>query len=85
MSKTSATGPNPAELVKHSGEFHHGTTNDRLNWLRAGVLGANDGIVSLSGLVIGLAAAVASRGTLLAAGLAGIAAGALSMAAGEYV
>ena len=57
----------------------------RLNWLRAGVLGANDGIVSLSGLVIGVAAAGAGSGALLTAGLAGLAAGALSMAAGEYI
>jgi len=57
----------------------------RLNWLRAGVLGANDGIVSVSGLVIGVAAAGAGQGALLTAGLAGLAAGALSMAAGEYV
>jgi len=58
---------------------------DRLNWLRAGVLGANDGIVSVSGIVIGVAAAGASHGALMTAGLAGLAAGALSMAAGEYV
>ena len=57
----------------------------RLNWLRAGVLGANDGIVAVSGLVIGVAASGASQGALLTAGLAGLAAGALSMAAGEYV
>jgi len=60
-------------------------TTGRLNWLRAGVLGANDGIVSLSGLVIGVAAAGGSQGALLTAGLAGLAAGALSMAAGEYI
>jgi len=57
----------------------------RLNWLRAGVLGANDGIVSVSGLVIGVAAAGAGQGALFTAGMAGLAAGALSMAAGEYV
>ncbi|MDR0783727.1 MAG: VIT family protein [Propionibacteriaceae bacterium] len=57
----------------------------RLNWLRAGVLGANDGIVAISGLVIGVAAAGAGQGALLTAGLAGLAAGALSMATGEYV
>ncbi|MCL2316893.1 MAG: VIT1/CCC1 transporter family protein, partial [Actinomycetia bacterium] len=60
-------------------------TGARLNWLRAGVLGANDGIVATSGLVIGVAAAGATAATLLTAGLAGLAAGALSMAAGEYV
>ena len=57
----------------------------RLNWLRAGVLGANDGIVAVSGLVIGVAASGANQVTILTAGLAGLAAGALSMAAGEYV
>ena len=64
------------------------TTSDvagRLNWLRAGVLGANDGIVSTAGLVIGVAAATADRGLVLTAGLAGLAAGAMSMAVGEYV
>ncbi|MBM6400858.1 VIT family protein [Phycicoccus sp. MQZ13P-5] len=57
----------------------------RLNWLRAGVLGANDGIVSTAGLVIGVAAATTDRGPVLTAGLAGLAAGAMSMAVGEYV
>jgi VIT1/CCC1 family predicted Fe2+/Mn2+ transporter len=57
----------------------------RLNWLRAGVLGANDGIVAISGLVIGVAASGAGQQALLTAGLAGLAAGALSMAVGEYV
>ena len=58
----------------------------RLNWLRAGVLGANDGIVSVAGVVIGVAAASPSgHGAVLAAGVAAIVAGALSMAAGEYV
>ncbi len=58
---------------------------DRIGWLRAAVLGANDGIVSTSSLVIGVAAAQASRADLLIAGVAGMAAGAMSMAAGEYV
>ncbi len=57
----------------------------RLNWLRAGVLGANDGIVSTAGLVIGVAAATTGRGPVITAGLAGLSAGALSMAVGEYV
>jgi len=61
------------------------STGTRLNWLRAGVLGANDGIVAISGLVIGVAASGAGQAALLTAGLAGLAAGALSMAAGEYV
>src|SRR5689334_13202226 len=57
----------------------------RLNWLRAGVLGANDGIVSTASLVVGVAGATADRGSILLAGVAGLFAGALSMAAGEYV
>ena len=57
----------------------------RIGWLRAAVLGANDGIVSTASLVIGVAAAHASRSDVLVAGVAGLAAGALSMAAGEYV
>jgi VIT1/CCC1 family predicted Fe2+/Mn2+ transporter len=56
-----------------------------LNWLRAGVLGANDGIVSTAGLVVGVAGATAERGPVLVAGIAGLVAGALSMAGGEYV
>jgi VIT1/CCC1 family predicted Fe2+/Mn2+ transporter len=56
-----------------------------LNWLRAGVLGANDGIVSTAGLVIGVAAATIERGVIATAGIAGLVAGAVSMALGEYV
>ena len=58
---------------------------DRIGWLRAAVLGANDGIVSTASLVVGVAAAQASRSEILVAGIAGLVAGALSMAAGEYV
>ena len=58
---------------------------DRIGWLRAAVLGANDGIVSTASLVVGVAAAHASRSEILVAGIAGLVAGALSMAAGEYV
>ncbi len=57
----------------------------RIGWLRAAVLGANDGIVSTASLVVGVAAADAARGDILVAGVAGLVAGALSMAAGEYV
>lgn len=57
----------------------------KLNWLRASVLGANDGIVSIAGLVVGVAGATNSSAAILTAGLAGIVAGAISMAAGEYV
>lgn len=57
----------------------------RIGWLRAAVLGANDGIVSTASLIVGVAAADASRSSVLVAGLAGLVAGAMSMAAGEYV
>jgi vacuolar iron transporter family protein len=66
----------------HPGEPHSGGTAGRLNWLRAGVLGANDGIVSAAGIVIGIAGATMSRGPVFTARLA---AGAVSMALGEYV
>lgn len=59
--------------------------SSRLNWLRAGVLGANDGIVSMAALLVGVAAASPGPGAILTAGIAGIAAGALSMGIGEYV
>ena len=64
------------------GEVHRG---GRANWLRAAVLGANDGIVSTASLVLGVAASGASRSAVVTAGVAGLVAGALSMAAGEYV
>jgi len=63
-------------------ESHRG---GRIGWLRAAVLGANDGLISTSSLVVGVAAAEPSRSAILLAGVAGMAAGALSMAAGEYV
>ena len=59
--------------------------SERIGWLRAAVLGANDGIVSTASLVVGVAAANATRQDVLVAGIAGLVAGALSMAAGEYV
>ena len=58
---------------------------DRIGWLRAAVLGANDGIVSIASLVVGVAAAGASQHNILVTGVAGLVAGAMSMAAGEYV
>ena len=70
---------------QHTDEPHRGGLNNRLNWLRAGVLGANDGIVSTAGIVMGVAGATTDRSAILVAGVAGLAAGALSMAAGEYV
>ncbi|WP_405758322.1 VIT family protein [Streptomyces sp. NBC_01420] len=66
-------------------EPHGAGLGARLNWLRAAVLGANDGVVSTAGLVVGVAGATDDRGALLTAGLAGLLAGSLSMAAGEYV
>lgn len=59
--------------------------SDRIGWLRAAVLGANDGIVSTASLLIGVAAANATHSTLIVTGMAGLVAGAMSMAAGEYV
>ena len=75
--------------VSHGAARHDEPHGDgmatRLNWLRAAVLGANDGIVSTAGLVVGVAGASASRTAILTAGLAGLFAGALAMASGEYV
>ena len=85
MAEALAAGVEPHEGEPHEGEAHGQGIGSRLNWLRAGVLGANDGIVSTAGIVIGVAAATASRGTIATAGIAGLAAGAMSMAAGEYV
>lgn len=70
------------ETSAHPGEPHYIT---RSGWLRAAVLGANDGIVSVSSLVVGVAAADPDPRAVLIAGVAGLAAGAMSMAAGEYV
>lgn len=70
----------------HRDEPHEGAgLAARLNWLRAGVLGANDGIVSVAALVVGVAGATSDFGTLLTAGLAAVIGGAISMALGEYV
>jgi vacuolar iron transporter family protein len=67
--------------MRHS-EIHR---THRIGWLRAAVLGANDGIVSTASLIVGVAAAESGRSSVLVAGLAGLVAGAMSMAAGEYV
>jgi len=72
------------EAAGHA-EPHAAGMATRLNWLRAAVLGANDGIVSTAGLVVGVAGASSSRTAVLTAGLAGLFAGALAMASGEYV
>lgn len=69
----------------HRREPHTGSLAARLNWLRAGVLGANDGIISTAGLVIGVAVTTTDTSQIAVAGLAGLTAGAVSMALGEYV
>lgn len=70
----------------HNDNPHHEThRSHRAGWLRAAVLGANDGIVSTSSLIIGFAEASASQSSIVLAGVAGLVAGAMSMAAGEYV
>jgi vacuolar iron transporter family protein len=66
-------------------ERQSGRIASRMNWLRAGVMGANDGIVSTAGVVVGVAGVSVSSGALLASGIAAVAAGAMSMAVGEYV
>jgi VIT1/CCC1 family predicted Fe2+/Mn2+ transporter len=80
---TTAGEPAADRWPTHPDEPHGGRSN--LNWLRAGVLGANDGIVSVAGLVVGVAGATTDRGPLFVAGIAGLVAGAVSMALGEYV
>jgi VIT1/CCC1 family predicted Fe2+/Mn2+ transporter len=74
-----------ADAQLHGDEPHEQNHAARLNWLRAGVLGANDGIVSTAGIVMGVAGATSERSPVFVAGIAGLVAGALSMAAGEYV
>ena len=71
--------------LPHSGDEQVGTLGDRLNRLRAGVLGANDGIVSVAGVAVGVAGATSDRTQIMTAGVAALVAGALSMAGGEYV
>jgi VIT1/CCC1 family predicted Fe2+/Mn2+ transporter len=87
MTSTGTTGPTGThgDGGPHAGESHGGSLASRLNWLRAGVLGANDGIISTAGLVIGVAAATTDTGQIATAGVAGLVAGAVSMALGEYV
>jgi len=69
----------------HPDEPHTGGLASKLNWLRAGVLGANDGIVSVAAIVVGVAGATPNTAAILAAGAAGLIGGAVSMALGEYV
>jgi VIT1/CCC1 family predicted Fe2+/Mn2+ transporter len=74
------------DLERHlESEPHDNDAAQRLNWLRAGVLGANDGIVSVAAIVVGVAGATSATGPILAAGAAGLVGGAVSMALGEYV
>lgn len=77
--------PAPEQLRTALPDEPHAGLGARLNWLRAGVLGANDGIVSVAGLVVGVAGATLERAPIFTAGLAGLVAGAVSMALGEYV
>ena len=74
---------NPPGL--HANEPHREGVAQRLNWLRAGVLGANDGIVSVAAIVVGVAGATTATAPILTAGVAGLVGGAVSMALGEYV
>ncbi|WP_228493603.1 MULTISPECIES: VIT1/CCC1 transporter family protein [unclassified Rathayibacter] len=80
MSTVSASAPSSPRA-----EPHDGAISGRLNWLRAGVLGANDGIVSVAALVVGVAGATTATAPILTAGVAGLVGGAISMALGEYV
>jgi VIT1/CCC1 family predicted Fe2+/Mn2+ transporter len=72
-------------MGEHPDEPHNDSVNNLLNRLRAAVLGANDGIVSVAGIVMGFAGATSDQATIFLGGTAGLVAGALSMAAGEYV
>lgn len=74
-----------SEPLLHSEEPHEVGLAKRLNWLRAGVLGANDGIVSVAAIVVGVAGATTVTGDIMTAGVAGLVGGAISMALGEYV
>jgi VIT1/CCC1 family predicted Fe2+/Mn2+ transporter len=81
MSPDDAATPSPS----HPDEPHDSGMGVRLNWLRAAVLGANDGIVSTAGVVVGVAGATSDRAAIIIAGVAAAVAGALSMGTGEYV
>lgn len=74
-----------ASATAHPNEPHGAGIASRLNWLRAGVLGANDGIVSVAAIVVGVAGATSAVAPILTAGIAGLVGGAISMALGEYV
>jgi VIT1/CCC1 family predicted Fe2+/Mn2+ transporter len=77
--------PETELLHGHTGESHGAGIASKLNWLRAGVLGANDGIVSVAAIVVGVAGATNNLAVIFTAGMAGLVGGAVSMALGEYV
>lgn len=81
----SSPTPEFIEAADAHDEPHDSGIGNRLNWLRAAVLGANDGVVSVAGIVMGVAGATSHANTIAVAGIAGLTAGALSMAVGEYV
>jgi vacuolar iron transporter family protein len=82
IEQTSLSGETP---YQHVDEPHREGVAQRLNWLRAGVLGANDGIVSVAAIVVGVAGVTTASAPILTAGIAGLVGGAISMALGEYV
>jgi VIT1/CCC1 family predicted Fe2+/Mn2+ transporter len=79
------TQPGSQSSPRHRGEAHPLNLGGRLNWLRAGVLGANDGLTSTAGVVVGVAGTTSTFSTILTAGVTALVAGALSMTGGEYV
>lgn len=85
MTTTSSASDSSPAIGTHDNEPHDASFGSKLNWLRAAVLGANDGIVSTAGLVVGVAGATSDKQAILIAGVAGLFAGSMSMGAGEYV
>jgi vacuolar iron transporter family protein len=84
MSKTRKNTHDVESAIIATEEFQKGSMAAKLNWLRAGVLGANDGIMSTSGLILGVAGATTDRAAILIAGVAAVVAGSISMAGGEF-
>jgi VIT1/CCC1 family predicted Fe2+/Mn2+ transporter len=84
MSKNTKSTHDVESAIIATEEFQKSTMAAKLNWLRAGVLGANDGIMSTSGLILGVAGATTDRAAILIAGVAAVVAGSISMAGGEY-
>lgn len=84
MTETRVSEHDLTDSIISTEEFKKNIMAARLNWLRAGVLGANDGIMSTSGLILGVAGATSDRGQILVAGVAAVVAGSISMAGGEY-